>query len=127
MNERVLTSETVTRDRKRAKLREQQREAQERDDLQNVLSTATGRRFLWKLLVDAGVFRISFVAGERSMTDFNEGRRAQGNALFVRIQALNPEYYHLMAKEAYELDESTKLPPVEESKPVDPDTEETES
>lgn len=127
MNDRVLTSETDTKQRKRAKLQEKQREAQERDDLQNVLSTVTGRRFLWKLLVDAGVFRISFVAGERSMTDFNEGRRAQGNALFARIQSLNPEYYHLMAKEAYQLDEQTTMPPIEESKQVETENEETES
>ena len=123
--ERVLTSETDARTRKRAKQDEKQQAAMERADLENVLSTASGRRFLWKMLVEAGVFRLSFVAGAADSTAFNEGRRAQGNALMARIQALDPEHYHRMAKEAHAIEEATKPVETEEAKPLT-ESEETE-
>lgn len=119
MADRVLTSETDGKARTRAKQQDKRRAERERVDLENVLKHESGRRFLWDLLVEAGVFRLSFVAGDQWSTVFNEGRRAMGNALFARIQSLNPEYYHVMAKEAAHLEETDKSGTQPEQKPAD--------
>ncbi len=126
MAERALTSETGTKALKRAKLDAKQQEAMAKLDLQNALVTESGRRFVWGLLVDAGVFRLSFTAGDSHVTAFNEGRRAQGNALFARIMRDCPESYHVMAQEARVLEEATKPKELDEQKPLT-ESEETES
>src|SRR3990172_11340064 len=77
----------------------------ERDDLTQVLSTLQGRRFVWKILSDCGVFRLSYQFGDAQNTAFNEGRRGIGLALMVAIQGLDPTWYHRMAKEAHDLEE----------------------
>jgi hypothetical protein len=109
---------------KKAKQLDRQRAERERTDLESILSTVGGRRFLWKQLSDAGIFAISLRVGQPDLTAFNEGRRQQGLQLLMEIQALNPDYYHRMAKEAHDLNEQTK-PESPDEKPVD--IEETES
>lgn len=56
---------------------------QEVSDLRQVMSTRAGRAFVWRILAEAGVFRISYTGN--SDTYFNEGRRALGVALFADI------------------------------------------
>lgn len=73
---------------------------QERKDLRAVMKTAEGRRFIWKMLGDAGVFRSSFVAGSSDATAFNEGARNYGLALLGDIMNDAPEKYLTMQKEA---------------------------
>lgn len=124
MTERALTDNAADRKQvKDVRKREQQRTQRERANLESVLGSKQGRAELWKQLCDSGVFRTSF-AGDPYQTAFNEGRRQQGLALMARIMEINPDYYHLMAKDAHELDEMTKAEP---SKPQPSDTEETES
>ena len=107
---------------KKAKKLDRMRELREREDLEAILSTVGGRRFLWKQLCEAGVF--SDYTGEVEGVYRFLGRRSRGLALMLEIQALNPEYYHRMAKEAHDLDQVTKPPlPEDDSKP---ETEETE-
>jgi hypothetical protein len=96
---------------KKAKRRDRENEQRDRADLQWVLSTVQGRRFLWTLLCDAGIFKISFRPGRDGWTDFYEGKRQWGTELFVKIQEFNPDLYHLMAKEAHDLHEIVKPDP----------------
>ena len=111
---------------RKAKQYEKQRAEIERADLQTVLDSVQGRRFVWKLLCDAGVFRLSFVPGGTDSTAFNEGRRNQGLALLLSIQQLDHTLYHRMATEAQDLEHAYN-PPKPEHKQADTDTEETES
>lgn len=122
MTERALTDNAADKKRvKDVRQREKQRTARERADLESLLSTVQGRRFVWKLLCDAGLYQV--ISGVDDFTrGVAEGRRRAGLALIAPIQALNPEYYHLMAKEAHELDEMTTPDPVRDQ----PETEETE-
>ena len=90
---------------KAAKKQERQNREREQADLQSVLSSVQGRRFVWKLLSDAGVFRISHSAGDSHSTAFNEGRRNQGLSLLLAIHELDPLLYFTMAKEAQELEQ----------------------
>lgn len=69
------------------------------DDMKHVMSSEQGRRFVWGLLDQAGVFRISFT-GEVNSTIFNEGNRNAGLALFNDVFGLCPDLYLQMAKEA---------------------------
>lgn len=74
----------------------QQRHA---DDVKKVMATESGRRFVWGLLDQAGVFRISFT-GEVNSTIFNEGNRNSGLSLFNDVLKFCPELYLKMAAEA---------------------------
>ena len=57
-----------------------------------------GRRFVWSLLGQAGVFRSS-MASSAELTAFNEGRRDIGLALLADVTRLSPENYALMQSE----------------------------
>lgn len=62
-------------------------------DLVAVMGTPEGRRFVWQLISDAGVFKTSFVASDPSATAFNEGQRARGLAILARLQDEAPDLY----------------------------------
>lgn len=81
---------------------------QERKDLRAVLSTAEGRRFIWKMLGDAGVFRSSFVVGSPDTTAFNEGARNFGLVLLGAIMSDAPDKYLIMQKEAIDNDQKQR-------------------
>lgn len=87
---------------RKAKQSEKRRHDRDRKDLRDVLSTVQGRRFVWKQLEQAGVFRLSIAFGEPQRTDFNEGRRSLGLALMAEIHAFDPALYVQMAHEANE-------------------------
>ncbi|CAK0756543.1 conserved hypothetical protein [Gammaproteobacteria bacterium] len=67
-------------------------------DLRAVLKNAEGRRVLWKLLSDSGVYRISFT-GEAAGTNFNEGQRSIGLQLLRDIEDAKPESLTQMRRE----------------------------
>lgn len=69
------------------------------EDIKSVMSTEAGRRFIWRLLEQAGLFRTSFT-GEINSTLFREGNRNAGLALFNTVFASCPELYLTMAQEA---------------------------
>lgn len=73
------------------------------EDLTKLMDTAHGRRFMWKLLGQCGVFRLSY-SGELASTSFNEGQRNIGLGLFAEIMAHCPHLYLLMADEAKEME-----------------------
>lgn len=68
------------------------------DDMHRVLSTKSGRRFVWRLLETAGVFRQSFTA-DPLVTAFNEGNRRYGLEVLALLTAHAPEKYLLMQSE----------------------------
>lgn len=74
------------------------RDASDKEDVQWVMGNARGRRFLARLLADAGVFRSSMAdAAERIA--FNEGQRNAGLRLLSILTSAAPDEYLIMEKE----------------------------
>lgn len=73
-------------------------QANEDDDFKWLMSSKRGRRIVWRLLEQAGVFRISFSQNSMQMA-FNEGGRNYGNKVLSMIHALCPELYPTLMKE----------------------------
>lgn len=69
------------------------------DDIRVVLSTRAGRRFLWRKLVESGLFRSDFY-GDPSYSYFVSGVRNAGCQLLAEIEAADPTAYPRMAQEA---------------------------
>ena len=70
----------------------------EEEDFKWVLSDVRGRRFIWGLLEEAGVYSSSF-DGTAETTIFNEGNRNQGLKLLAMIHEVAPDLYATMIKE----------------------------
>lgn len=84
------------------------RREQEIGDLKKVMETPEGRRFIWRILGEAGVFRLSFVAGSPDATFFNEGARNNGLTLLNEIMTEVSGSFLLMQKEAIEHEEKQR-------------------
>lgn len=67
-------------------------------DLKKVLSLVEGRRFIWRLLSDAGVFRSSFNANALAMS-FSEGNRNLGLVVLNEILKVSPASFTQMQRE----------------------------
>ncbi|WP_250533974.1 endopeptidase [Caballeronia sp. AZ10_KS36] len=90
---------------------EQQRDAQreqskfelsiELDDLRWLMSGKRGRRFMWRVLSDAGIYRQSF-EGNTNWSIFNEGKRSIALRLVAQIHSIDngADLYAQMATEA---------------------------
>lgn len=70
----------------------------ESSDFKWLMGSKRGRRIVWRLLEQAGVFRISFDANALRMA-FNEGNRNYGNRVLDQIHRDCPELYTVMIKE----------------------------
>ena len=70
----------------------------EESDIKWLMSSKRGRRFVWRLLEQAGVFRSSFNTNAMAMS-FGEGNRNYGLQLLNLIHTLCPELYPTMIKE----------------------------
>ena len=91
-------------------LRGQERQKQEREtrdrlsreteeaDIKWLMSSKRGRRVIWRLLDQVGVFRLSFNTNAMSMA-FAEGNRNYGLRILALIHTLCPELYPTMIKE----------------------------
>ncbi len=77
---------------------EEKRREQERDDFRRVMSDAWGRRFVWRLMREGGVFRSSF-SGDALSGAFNEGQRQQGLRLVNEVLEVCPEHWLTMIRE----------------------------
>lgn len=91
-------------ERKAAALREHEERArverlQRADDLRAVMGTPEGRRFVWRLLNEAGLFSSSYT-GEAISGAFTEGKRAFAVGLMKQLQAESRDAYVLMVGEA---------------------------
>lgn len=101
--------DTREQDRVRAdkQLREKLDRETEEADFKWLLGSKRGRRIVWRLLDQAGVFRLSFNTNSMQMA-FNEGNRNTGNRLLAVMNLVAPEAFPLMMKEAKEADEDVQ-------------------
>lgn len=72
----------------------------ELDDLKLILSTKSGRRFIWRLLAESGMFTVS--QAMNASIYFLEGKRSIGKLLFEDMTKVSPEAWALMLKESKE-------------------------
>ena len=79
-------------------LRAKRLQEREQGDIRKVLSLPEGRRFVWKLMSDAGVFRSSFTGN--SQTFFNEGQRNMGLVILNQVMTAKPDAFTQMQAEA---------------------------
>lgn len=63
-----------------------------------LMASKRGRRVVWRMLEQSGVFRLSFNTNALSMA-FAEGNRNYGNRVLGKIHELCPELYPTMVKE----------------------------
>lgn len=70
----------------------------EGEDTKRQMSNKQGRRFVYRLLESAGVWRLSFSTNAMQMA-FNEGGRNQGLMLLMKLMAHCPEQYAVMLQE----------------------------
>lgn len=77
---------------------ERRRRQEEISDLCKVMGSKEGRRFMWRLLSDAGVFRSTFDPNAGQMS-FNEGYRNAGLKQMTDILEACPQQYALMLDE----------------------------
>lgn len=68
-------------------------------DVKWLMGSKRGRRILWRLLEQAGVFRLSFNTNAMQMA-FNEGNRNYGNRTLDLIHSTSPDLYLVMLKES---------------------------
>jgi hypothetical protein len=78
----------------------QRRREREIDDLQKVLKSPEGRRVIYKILSECGVFKASFSLNSMS-TAFNEGKRDIGIMLLKDLDEAEPNAYSQMLKEHF--------------------------
>jgi hypothetical protein len=71
----------------------------EETDVKWLMSSKRGRRVIWRLLEQSGVFRLSFNSNSMTMA-FNEGQRNFGNRTLNLIHTHCSELYPVMLKEA---------------------------
>jgi hypothetical protein len=92
-----------TRDQDRAKSEKEVRDRMESEnesiDIKWLMGNKRGRRIIWRLLDQSGVFRLSFNSNSMTMA-FNEGQRNFGNRMLAMIHTLCPELYPAMLKES---------------------------
>lgn len=62
-----------------------------RNDISDIVSTDSGRRFVWWLLSITGVYLPSYTGN--SDTYFNEGRRAVGLEVMHRLASVAPQEF----------------------------------
>lgn len=74
----------------------------ELNDLRHVLKDAEGRRFIWRLLSWALLFKVGFVDNPHKLY-FNEGARELGMKIFHEVLNAKPGAYELMQREAQSL------------------------
>lgn len=71
---------------------------EESADIRWLMGSKRGRRIVWRLLAQSGLFSSTFDANAMVMA-FAEGRRFYGGRLLETIHALCPELYPTMVKE----------------------------
>lgn len=79
-------------------MRERLAQEAEEADIRRLMTSKWGRRFLWRLMDQAGVFRLSFANDPMAMA-FAEGNRNSGLRILNLIHTLCPEHYNAMLKE----------------------------
>lgn len=82
------------------KAEEAQRERELADsDLAWLMSDKRGRRVMWRLLGEAGIYRQSHTPNDTHATAFNEGRRGVGLSVMAQLLRACPDRMSEMQKE----------------------------
>ena len=79
-------------------LRERVARESEGEDIKWLMSDKRGRRLLWRLMEESGVFRSSFNTNAMAMA-FAEGNRNYGLRILSLIHTVCPRQYPVMMKE----------------------------
>jgi hypothetical protein len=69
----------------------------EKEDLEKILGTDEGLRFLWRVLEISGIYRTTFTGNSHSF--FNEGRRSVGLEIKADLLEIDPGHEGIMARE----------------------------
>lgn len=80
----------------------------ELNDIREIMAFRKGRRFMWRMLENAGIYKSSF-ALENAIMAFNEGQRNIGLMLLADIMEAAPEKYNLMMKEQKEYENERRI------------------
>lgn len=73
----------------------------ELSDIKSVMSTENGRRVMYRILVRAGIYKTSYVAGsDPQHTAFNEGGRNIGLWTLSELEQAAPASYLKMMEES---------------------------
>jgi hypothetical protein len=91
------SDESQVKDRKR---KDERLRDIELADVKKIMGSYEGRRFMWRLLDRAGVFRTSFTGN--STTFFNEGMRNIGLIVLADVMAACADQYVVMMNESKE-------------------------
>lgn len=67
------------------------------EDFKSLMKLKEGRRFIWRVLSETGVYRSSFTGN--SETFFKEGKRSIGLILIGELHTICPELYAVMVEE----------------------------
>ena len=86
------------KDVKKKKTKAQLRRLKENEWLKDVLSRPGGRDFIWRLLIQCGVYDTSFT-GDAPHTFFNEGKRQIGLWVLTEIDAADKRSILLIHEE----------------------------
>jgi len=84
--------------REQRKLSDRVQQSNEDIDIKWLMGSKRGRRIVWRLLDQAGVFRLSFNTNSMQMA-FAEGNRNYGNRLLNSVYSICPELFPTMLKE----------------------------
>ncbi len=94
-----LDTQTRESDDQTEKALAAERRKQEIADFRWLMRQSQGRRFAWRMLAEAGVYRSTFNSSG-SITAFNEGKRQLGLWLMLQIHEHAPEVLPMMLKES---------------------------
>lgn len=96
-----LDQDAQDKARKDRATRDKLADLSETEDVKWLMGSKRGRRFLWRVLERAGVYRLSFNTNSMTMA-FAEGARNEGLRLLATIHSACPDLYATMLKEANE-------------------------
>jgi hypothetical protein len=119
---RALVKNAADRGQVRAGAKvERLREITATADMQHVLMTAEGRRVLWRILSECGMFATPF-STDPHVTYHAIGRADVGRWLVTQIQDTDINAYPQMQREAAQLEREEQLSAEQTQKPRDEDT-----
>lgn len=95
----LVSNASDARQLKKAKGKVRNKEKEDLNDLAFILSTRQGRNFVWRLMRKAKVFESTFNGESERFSNFLEGQRNLGVAVFADVMKINPEAYLTMIKE----------------------------
>lgn len=85
---------------KKARKKAQQNEAIALDVVRQVMKSAAGRAWIYRMLERCHIYGNPFVPGQPDSTAFNLGEANQGKILLAEVQAASPDAYLVMINEA---------------------------